>query len=177
MKPIRLFAFFAAATLLLPFCGLLPFADTAEDTFVMAVDSVNGTRWADMICVYKDRPSTLQNEWGWNIVVSAEGIATEITMEDYANSTPKAKRRYDFKESVLVTTADISLVFGLFLTAGTLIAPSVMEFELPEYTVTMISVCTAIVLFACTIVSWALLRCIADISRRTRLADDERSDK
>ncbi len=77
MKPIRLFAFFAAATLLLPFCGLLPFADTAEDTFVMAVDSVNGTRWADMICVYKDRPSTLQNEWGWNIVVSAEGIATE----------------------------------------------------------------------------------------------------
>lgn len=106
-----------------------------------------------------------------------EGIATEITMEDYANSTPKTKRRYDFKESVLVTTADISLVFGLFLTAGTLIAPSVMEFALPEYTVTMISVCTAIVLFACTIVSWALLRCIADISRRTRLADDERSDK
>ena len=77
MRSLRVLAIFAAATLLLPFCGLLPMAETAEETFVMSVDSVNGTRWADLICVYKDRPSTLQNEWGWNIVVSADGIAVE----------------------------------------------------------------------------------------------------
>ena len=77
MKTLRLLAAFAAITLLLPFCGLLPTAEGENDTFVMSVDSVNGTRWADFVCVYKDRPSTLQNEWGWNIVVSAEGIAVE----------------------------------------------------------------------------------------------------
>lgn len=77
MRSLRVLAIFAAVTLLLPFCGLLPMAETAEETFVMSVDSVNGTRWADLICVYKDRPSTLQNEWGWNIVVSADGIAVE----------------------------------------------------------------------------------------------------
>ena len=47
------------------------------DTVVATVDSVNGTRWADYMCVYKDRPTTEQNEWGENIVVSAEGKVIE----------------------------------------------------------------------------------------------------
>ena len=45
----------------------------AADTTVYHIDSVNGTRWADYICVYKDRATTDQNEWGENVLVNAEG--------------------------------------------------------------------------------------------------------
>jgi len=53
------------------------FVSAEEDTVVITVDSVNGTRWADTMVVYKGRPSTQQNEWGWNVIVGADGIATE----------------------------------------------------------------------------------------------------
>ena len=53
------------------------FASAEEDTVVITIDSVNGTRWADTMVVYKGRPTTQQNEWGWNVLVSAEGVATE----------------------------------------------------------------------------------------------------
>lgn len=95
-------------------------------------------------------------------------IATEIKMDDYANNLPSDKDRYNFKESVLTTVADISLVLGLFITVATLIAPHIIEFTLPKYTVTLISICAAVVLVAITMTTWALLRCVADISRRTR---------
>lgn len=106
-----------------------------------------------------------------------EGIASEVRMENYTNNTPKPTAKYSFKESVLNTVAEISLVLGLFLTVGTLLTPIVVDFELPKYTITLISICAAVVLFAITMTSWALLRCVADISRRTRLASDERSGK
>lgn len=53
------------------------FQASADDASVFHVDSVNGTRWADYICVYKDIEHTGQNEWGENIVVNSEGIVTE----------------------------------------------------------------------------------------------------
>ena len=53
------------------------FAAGEQETVVFHVDSINGTRWADLICVYKDVPHTNQNEWGENIVVSAEGKVVE----------------------------------------------------------------------------------------------------
>ena len=53
------------------------FVSAEEETVVITVDSVNGTRWADTMVVYKGRPSTQQNEWGWNVIVGADGIATE----------------------------------------------------------------------------------------------------
>ena len=55
----------------------MAFASAEEDTVVITIDSVNGTRWADTMVVYKGRPTTQQNEWGWNVLVSAEGVATE----------------------------------------------------------------------------------------------------
>lgn len=45
-----------------------------KETLIVPVDSVNGTRWEDTMCVYKDRASTEQNQWGYNVVVSADGI-------------------------------------------------------------------------------------------------------
>ena len=71
-------ALLAAVTLAGTFCGVLSPAMTVNgDTKIFPVDSVNGTRWADTMCVYKDRPTTQQNEWGWNVVVSAEGVVTQ----------------------------------------------------------------------------------------------------
>lgn len=49
----------------------------ADDQTVYHVDSLNGTRWADYICVYKGIERTGQNEWGENVVVNSEGVVTE----------------------------------------------------------------------------------------------------
>ena len=89
-------------------------------------------------------------------------------MENYANATPQPKAKLNFRESVLVTVADISLVLGLFLVLSTLIAPQFVEIPFSEYTAIMASICIAVVLLAITMTTWALLRTVADISRRTR---------
>lgn len=52
-------------------------ASADDDALVYRIDSINGTRWADYICVYKDIEHTGQNQWGENIVVNSEGIVTE----------------------------------------------------------------------------------------------------
>ena len=96
-----------------------------------------------------------------------EEIASEVTMDNYANATPQ-KSEYTFKESVLTTAADITLAFGLLLTLGAFIAPAVIEHDMSKYTAIMIAISAAIVIFATTMISWALLRVIADISRRSR---------
>ena len=97
-----------------------------------------------------------------------EGITQEVVVENYANATPQPKAKLNFRESVLVTVADISLVLGLFLVLGTLIAPQFVEIPFSEYTAIMASICIAVVLLAITMTTWALLRTVADISRRTR---------
>lgn len=72
----RLGTLMLASALLIPAGSYRASADGAG-TATIPVDSVNGTRWADLTVVYKDRPTTLQNEWGWNVVVSAEGVVTD----------------------------------------------------------------------------------------------------
>ena len=72
----RLGTFALAVALMIPFGAFNVRADSGE-TITVPVDSVNGTRWADIIVVYKDRPTTLQNEWGWNVVVSADGVVID----------------------------------------------------------------------------------------------------
>ena len=95
-----------------------------------------------------------------------EGIAEVVTRENYTNAEPKAKAKYIFREAVLVNAADIMLVLGLFATFGSLIAPLIVDFGVTAPM--MWAVCVAIVIFAATMVSWALLRTIADISRMLR---------
>lgn len=97
---------------------------------------------------------------------SPEGISQEIVLEGYTNVGPKVKAKYNFREGVLVNAADITLIIGLFCTFASLIAPIIVDFGV---TAPMLwATCIAIVIFATTMVSWALLRTIADISRRTR---------
>ena len=62
--------------LMLLSCFALVVSGEESETVMYHVDSLNGTRWADLICVYKDVLTTNQNEWGENIVVDSNGIVT-----------------------------------------------------------------------------------------------------
>ena len=53
------------------------------DAKMFFVDSLNGTRWADYVCVYRDVEHTGQNEWGYNLVVdSTETVIEKISIGD-----------------------------------------------------------------------------------------------
>lgn len=53
-------------------------AAAAGKTLASPADGVNVTRWADLMIVYKDIPSTGQNEWGYNVVVDSSFRVTDI---------------------------------------------------------------------------------------------------
>lgn len=107
-----------------------------------------------------DRPEAATSE------PQPEGISEVITRENYTNAEPKPKSKYIFREAVLVNAADITLILGLFATFGALIAPLIISFDVEAPM--MWAICAAIVIFATTMVSWALLRTIAEISRMLR---------
>ena len=111
--------------------------------------------------------NALRPETEAKVEPTPEGIASEVKMENYANPTAP-KREYTLKESVLTTTADIALALGLFLTLGALIAPVVIDHDLPQYTAMMTAITAVIVIFATTMVSWAIMKSIAEISRQLR---------
>lgn len=102
-------------------------------------------------------------------------IPDVIERDNYTNATPIAKPKYIFREAVLANAADISLILGLFCTFGMLIAPVFSDFGIEN--TTMWAICIAIVIFAITMVTWAVLRTLADISRRLRLQDEERNTR
>lgn len=97
-----------------------------------------------------------------------EGIAEEIVVENYANATPATKAKYNFRESILTTFADIFLVLGMLFVVGIIIAPMIIDLPYPDYTTTLASACIAVALGAIVLTTWALLRTVADISHRTR---------
>lgn len=95
-----------------------------------------------------------------------EGIESVVRRENYTNAEPRPKAKYLFRESVLVNAADITLVLGLFCTFGALIAPMIIE--LPLEAPIIWAICGAVVIFAITMISWATLRTLAEISRMLR---------
>jgi hypothetical protein len=95
-----------------------------------------------------------------------EGISEVVERENYTNAKPRPKSKYIFREAVLVNAADISLILGLFFTFATLIAPLIVEFDVPSPM--LWAICIAVAIFASTMVSWALLKSIAEISRQLR---------
>ena len=95
-----------------------------------------------------------------------EGVAEVVECDTFSNATPRPKSKYIFREAVLVNAGDITLVLGLFCTFGALIAPLIVDFDLPSPM--LWAICAAVILFATTMVSWALLRSIAEISRQLR---------
>ncbi len=99
-----------------------------------------------------------------------EEIADVVHKEGYANAE-RSRSKYIFREAVLINSADIILVLGLFCTFGALIAPLVVDFgvEAPM----MWAICAAVIIFATTIISWAILRTLGELSRMFR----EREEK
>lgn len=95
---------------------------------------------------------------------AVEGVADSVVVENYTNAQPAPKPKYTFREAVLVNAADIILVLGLFCTFGALIMPMFVEMA----NIKIIAISAAILLFAFAMISWALLRTVADISRRLR---------
>ena len=95
-----------------------------------------------------------------------EGINEVVERDNYTNATPRPKSKYIFREAVLVNAADITLILGLFLTFGALIAPLIVEF--PVTAPMLWAICAAVLIFATTMVSWAIMKSIAEISRQLR---------
>lgn len=95
-----------------------------------------------------------------------EGIECIIKHENYTNAEPRPKSKYIFREAVLVNASDIFLVLGLFCTFGALIAPIIVDFNIDAPMIW--AICAAVCIFATTIVSWAILRTLAEISRMLR---------
>ena len=95
-----------------------------------------------------------------------DGIESVIKRENYTNAEPKPKSKYIFRETVLVNAGDIFLVLGLFCTFGALIAPMIIDFGVDAPMIW--AICAAACIFATTMVSWAILRTLAEISRMLR---------
>ena len=95
-----------------------------------------------------------------------EGLESVIKRDNYTNAEPRPKSKYIFRETVLVNAGDIFLVLGLFCTFGALIAPIIIDFGVDAPMIW--AICVAVCIFATTMVSWAILRTLAEISRMLR---------
>ena len=95
-----------------------------------------------------------------------EGIESVIKRDNYTNAEPRPKSKYIFREAVLVNAGDILLVLGLFCTFGALIAPIIIDFGVDAPMI--LATCGAVVIFAITMITWATLRTLAEISRMLR---------
>lgn len=89
-----------------------------------------------------------------------------IERDNYANAAPIPKAKYNFREGVLVNSADIILILGLFCTFGAIIAPNFIDMDINNPMLWSVGIAVAI--FAVTMISWALLRTVAEISRMLR---------
>ena len=98
-----------------------------------------------------------------------EEISEVVKLEEYGNPKPQ-KSKYIFREAVLVNTADITLIIGIFCTFGSLVAPYIVELNLTAPM--MWAIVVAVIIFATSLLSWALLRTLAEISRMLRARND-----
>jgi hypothetical protein len=97
---------------------------------------------------------------------SQESNDEVVERDNYSNATPLPKAKYNFREGVLVNSADIILILGLFCTFGAIIAPNFIDIEINN--TMMWAVCIAVVIFAVTMILWAALRTLAEVSRMLR---------
>ena len=140
-------------------------------------NTLNPDRAQRCVCCDSDRP--VASDSGDD--AAGESLPdTVIRREGYSNAAAATSGKYDFRESVLVTAADIILILGLFCTFAAIISPTIINgvdeagHAVCPWTYAIIA---AIVLFAFSMITWALLRTVADISRRLRTAQRSDSDR
>ena len=92
-------------------------------------------------------------------------------MEENAEDMMPKKKRYLFRESVLINAADIILILGIFCSFAALIAP--MFIDNSAKTDTIYSIVGAITTFLASLITWALFRNIAEISRMLRRREEK----
>lgn len=92
-----------------------------------------------------------------------------VIVSNYANNSEVKKNRYIFRETVLIYAADITLILGIFLTLGALLMPNIVEIN--HNNTTLLSIVSAIAIFLTSLVSWAILRTLAETSRMLREKD------
>lgn len=92
-----------------------------------------------------------------------------VVVSSYANNGEVKKNRYIFRETVLIYAADITLILGIFLTLGALLMPHIVEIN--HNNTTLLSIVSAIAIFLTSLVSWAILRTLAETSRMLREKD------
>lgn len=92
-----------------------------------------------------------------------------VVVDNYTNSIEAKKNKYIFRESVLVYAADITLILGIFLALGALLIPNFIELNYDNPT--LLSIGAAAAIFLTSLVSWAILRTLADVSRMLREKD------
>ena len=92
-----------------------------------------------------------------------------VVVENYTNSSEVKKNKYIFRESVLIYAADITLILGIFLALGALLIPNFIELNYDNPT--LLSIVSAAAIFLTSLVSWAILRTLADVSQMLREKD------
>lgn len=92
-----------------------------------------------------------------------------VVVSNYANNGEVKKNRYIFRESVLIYAADITLILGMFLALGALLLPNIVVIN--HNNTTLLSIVSAIAIFLTSLVSWAILRTLAETSRMLREKD------
>lgn len=94
-----------------------------------------------------------------------------ITISEVNNTEPKPKAKYIFREAVLVNAADILLILGIFCSIAALIAPAFIKHNTENPTT--LSIVIGVAIFCISLITWALFRSIAEISRLLRQQNDK----
>ena len=98
--------------------------------------------------------------------VDNESTEEAIVIEKVSESPAPEKKIYLLRESVLVNAADITLILGTFCSFGALIAPMFIDSNIKH--ITTLSIVSCVAIFLTSLVSWALFRTLAEISRMLR---------
>ena len=70
-------ALLLTSVLAFPLSSFAVAGEETPGTTILPVNALNGTRWSDTLIVYRNKATTEQNQYGWNVVVDAEGKVTE----------------------------------------------------------------------------------------------------
>lgn len=98
--------------------------------------------------------------------VESESAEEAIVIEEPSENPTPQKKRYIFRESVLINAADILLILGIFLSVATLLSPAFLSDTIQN--IKTLSIVGAIAIFLFSLITWALFRTVADISRMLR---------
>ena len=108
-----------------------------------------------------DRPEAVESDESDEVII----------IESKTEATEPQKKRYIFRETVLINAADITLILGAFFSFAAIVSPMFLKDNTEN--ITTLSIVSGIAIFLVSLISWALFRNIAEISRMLR----EREEK